>query len=139
MNFQKFLIIHLVFIILILDILVGNVKEITKEYRKHYSNNTENTESQHVLRLEKIKDVLPEEGFIGYFTNKKYSPGDDARFYFLTQYALSPLIIIRDKKQQILIADVDESFDVIEFCKKHNYSIVKDSGRGIIVLRKKQE
>ena len=109
-----------------------------EELRQFHNQKTISKETHHVRRFEKIKDILPEQGIIGYFTNKEYSADDDTRFYFLTQYALAPLIILRSTKPQVIIADVNDSFNIFEFSKKYNCRLLKNFDDGILVFRKKK-
>ena len=139
MKLKNFLLIHLVFIMVILDVLAGNVRNVRKELKRFNNQKVENKETRHVRRFEKIKDLLPEQGILGYFTNREYSTDDDTRFFFLTQYALSPLIIVRSTKPQIIIADVSNSFNIIEFSNKYNCCLLKNFGDGILLFRKRTE
>jgi hypothetical protein len=139
MNLKNFLLIHLVFIMVIFDVLAGNVQDVIKEFRQFYNQKAESKESHHERRLEKIKDILPEHGIVGYFTNREYNTDDDTMFFYLTQYALSPLIILRGTKPQIIIADVNDSFNIIEFNNKYNCRLLKNFGDGILVFRKRTE
>jgi hypothetical protein len=123
----------------ILDVLAGNVRDVRKELKHFYNQKVENKETHHVRRFEKIEDILPEQGILGYFTNKEYSTVDDTMFFFLTQYALSPLIIVRGTKPQIIIADVNDSFNIIEFSNKYDCRLLKNFGDGILVFRKRTE
>ena len=131
--------IHLVFIVVILDVLAGNVRDVRKELKLLYKQKFENQETHHIRRFEKIRDKLPGQGVWGYFTNKDYSPGDDARFFYLTQHALSPLIIVRSTKPQIIIADVNDSFNSLEFSKKYNCRQLSNFGDGILLFQKRPE
>ena len=139
MKVKNFLLIHLVFIIVILDVLAGNVRDVRKELKHFYNQKVENKETHHVRRFEKLKDKLPGQGILGYFTNREYSTGDDARFFYLTQYALSPLIIVRSTKPQIIIADVSDSFNSIEFSNKYNCHLLRNFGDGILLFQKRTE
>ena len=89
--------------------------------------------------IEKIKDILPEKGTVGYFTNREYNETDGAMYFVLTQYALSPLIIHRGTKPQIIIADVNDSFNTKDFNNKYNCRLLKNFGNGILVFRKREE
>jgi len=139
MKLKKFLLIHLVFIFVILDVLAGNVRDIRKELKHFYNKKVENKEIHYIKRFEKIKGKLPKQGILGYFTNKEYSTDDDDRFFFLTQYALSPLIIVRGTKPSIIIADVSHSFNSIEFSIKYNCCLLRNFGDGILLFQKRTE
>lgn len=136
---KNFLLIYLVFIILILDVLVGNARDVIKELRQFYNQRVESKETHHVRRLEKIKDILPEKGMVGYFRYRDYKTADDAMFFGLTQYALAPLFIFRGTRPRIIIADVDDSFNIKEFSNKYNCRLLKIFGDGILVFRKRTE
>ena len=140
MKLKNFLLIYLVFIIVILDVLLGNAREVIKEFRQFFIQSAESQETHHVRRLEKLKDILPEQGIVGYFSNKHYNTADDDDMFFtLTQYALSPLLIIHSTKPQIIIADVNDSFNIIEFSNKYNCQLLKNFGDGILVFHKRTE
>jgi hypothetical protein len=136
---KNFLLIHLVFIMVILDVLAGNVQDAIKELRKFHNQKGESKETHHERRLEKLKDVLPEHGIVGYFTNREYNTGEDTMFFFLTQYALSPLIILRSTKPQFIIADVNDSFNITKFSNKYNCRLLRNFDDGILVFRKRAE
>ena len=139
MKLKKILLIHLVFIVVILDVLIGNFRDIRKELIHFNNRNIENKVTHHVRRFEKIKDKLPGQGILGYFTNREYSIDDDAMFFYLTQYALSPLIIVRSTKSKLIIADVSDSFNSIEFSIKYNCYLLKNFGDGILLFRKRTQ
>ena len=134
-----FVLIHLVFIVAICDFLSGNARDIIKELRKFYDQASESEETLYVRRLEEIKDVLPKHGIIGFFSNKNYSSSDYHKFFFLTQYSLSPLLIARGTKPKFIIADVNDSFNIIGFSNKYNCRLVKNSEDGILVFQKKEK
>ena len=138
-SLKNFLLIHGVFILVILDVLAGNVRDVGKELKRFNNQTTVNEDALHVKRFEKLKDKLPGEGILGYFTNRGYSADDDARFFYLTQYALSPLIIVRSTEPQTIIADVRDSFNSDKFSKKHNCYLLKNFGDGILLFRKRTE
>ena len=139
MKLKNFLLIHLVFIMVILDVLAGNIRDVTKEFRQFYNQKAENKETHHVRQLEKLKDILPEKGIVGYFTNREYNTVDDTMSYYLTQYALSPLIIVRSTKPQIIVADVNETFNIKAFNSRYNCRLLKNFGDGILVFHKRTE
>ena len=137
---KNFLLVHLVFLMVILDVLNGNFRDVIKEFRQFYIQKAESEETLHVRRIEKIKDILPEKGIVGYFTNKEYSWwAADTMYFCLTQYALSPLIVLRSTKPKVIIAYVNDSFNIIKFSSKYNCRLLKNFNNGILVFRKKEE
>ena len=89
-------------------------------------------------RFEVLRKVLPTHGIVGYITNKRCEEVlknvDTASHYYLTQYALSPIIIDNNPDHDLVIGNFDNhhSYKMLE-----NRELIKDFGRGVLLLKRK--
>lgn len=126
-------------LIIIVAIFIGlqpNIKNFVKEFKK-YNEQEADIITQFEKRFERVKKILPKHGVVGYFTDKKFDAAVDTKYFYLTQYALSPVIVLRNTKQQLIVANVSESFNSFEFCKNNNFHLLSNFGNGIMLFSKK--
>lgn len=72
-----------------------------KEFDPELSLSTHDGVSLYEQRFTEVKKMLPEQGVVGYFSD---TPADSAEF-FLTQYALSPLIVDKSQPHELVIGN----------------------------------
>ena len=65
--------------------------------------------------MERFKMKLPKRGIVAYITDSDY----DLRSLSLMQYALSPLILLHDRRQERIINRINGPSGYEQFCKQH--------------------
>ena len=82
-----------------------------------------------------LKQSLPPRGTIGYFTD---SEPDFINWeeYWLTQYALSPLIVVKNIDNECIVGILHSSEIARNSYGNSGLSLIKDFGNGIVLLRR---
>ncbi len=125
-------------IVLILFVLFANTKYLKQEFRFRKDLIGQDSITLYEQRFEDLKKELPAHGIVGYITNKRceevLNNVDTASRYYLTQYSLSPIIIDNNPDHDLVIGNFDNhhSNKILE-----NRELVKDFGRGVLLLKRK--
>lgn len=92
----------------------------------------------HASRLERVKKALPRHGTVGYISNLK---ADDIRFdpgfgeYYLTQYALAPLVVAYSSDQPLVVGNFRGAASVASATLR-NMVVAKDFGNGLLLFHR---
>jgi hypothetical protein len=97
-----------------------------------------------------LRDLLPARGVIGYISESSAAPPreDEApdepaayqgRWFMLTQYALAPLIVVRDSGRPVVICNVSDPQEAPRVCQGPGLTLLRDLGNGVALLRRGQE
>lgn len=81
-------------------------------------------------RFAALREALPKHGVVGYIG----ASGDSLGYYYLTQYALAPVVVDRSPHHAIVIGNFPKSSrpELPE-----NLTLVKDFGNGVLLLANK--
>lgn len=101
-------------------------------------------------RYAALKGLLPPRGTVGYLSEGPGPPASEnqapdeteayqARWFMLTQYALAPVIVVRDPNLSLVICNVQNPTRVPQVCQGPGLQLVRDLGNGIALLRRAQE
>jgi hypothetical protein len=93
----------------------------------------------YIERYAGLTKLLPAHGIVGYLSDdpgNALTSASDARRFFLTQYALAPLIVVRDSNQALVICNVQDPTGVSRACEKSGLLLVHDLGNGVALLRR---
>jgi hypothetical protein len=90
-------------------------------------------------KFQTLNHLLPEIGTIGYFTNKESDSSEKTKEFYLTQYILTPRIVVHSLGEQYILANVNNLFDPIEFCEMHKLKIVAISGNELFLFKKENQ
>lgn len=96
--------------------------------------------SQYERRFEGLKKILPTHGVVGYLSHRQ---AQDIRFdagtaeFYLTQYALAPLIVIHSPERDLVIGNFGVSRVDPEIFKDRDLTLIKDFGNGVMLFRQK--
>lgn len=99
------------------------------------------TASEWEKHLTPLKNDLPTRGVIGYIFQNGTPPDfildsmDDQEEYFLTQYTLAPLIVVRGTSPQWVIGNFSEKSPL---SKIQDHQIIHSYGWGIYLMQEKQ-
>lgn len=80
-------------------------------------------------RFAALKQVLPQQGIVGYIGNSG-SPAD----YYLTQYALAPLIVDHSSNHPLVVGNFSNSPPAVP---PDHLQLVKDFGNGVLLFADK--
>ncbi|OGI25816.1 MAG: hypothetical protein A2287_06765 [Candidatus Melainabacteria bacterium RIFOXYA12_FULL_32_12] len=132
--------IHLVLIsIFVLSIAVSSVRLNILYFINIIKHNPSISGKQDIIffdrRFSLVKSFLPPGSVVGYISDSYKSDNMD---YFLTQFALNPLIISNKSNNEIFIGNF-RSVNYRNICLNNGFEIIKDFGGGVILLRKKSQ
>lgn len=83
------------------------------------------------LRFAAIKAALPTRGVVGYLG----APGDSIEYYYLTQYALAPLVVDRSLNHPLIVGNVPLSPTELP----PDIEVLRDFGNGVLLLARKDK
>lgn len=92
-------------------------------------------------RFEELKKILPSHGVVGYISNKQ---AEDIRFdagaaeYYLTQYALTPLVVVYSLNYPLVVGNFHQSVIDPQIYASRNLVLLKDFGNGVMLLRRER-
>lgn len=101
-------------------------------------------------RYAALKDLLPLRGTVGYLSEGPGPPASEnqapdeteayqARWFMLTQYALAPVVVVRDPNRPLVVCNVQDPTRVSQVCQRPGLVLVRDLGNGIALLRRAQQ
>lgn len=89
-----------------------------------------------------LRKLLPAHGAIGYVTNSNGADLNDYNQYFMTCYALAPVIVLKDLNHDFILGnffakDVDPK-PIINNIIGNDYAVVRNIGNNIILFGRKK-
>jgi len=90
-------------------------------------------------RFAELKKILPYHGVVGYISNKQ---AEDIRFdagaaeYYLTQYALTPLVVAYSPNYPLVVGNFLQSVIDPEIYTSKDLVPLKDFGNGVLLFRR---
>ena len=87
-------------------------------------------------RFYKLLELLPKHGVVGYVSNNFDDPGEDKKAFYLTQYAIAPTILVREKSRPLVVGNFNDKVKTEEF-EKYGLSLSKDFGNGVMLFVRK--
>lgn len=87
-------------------------------------------------RFHELKEILPARGIVGYVTDKAGDPADKVKAFFLTRYTLAPLVVIRNKKHQLIVGNFSDPIFNKEIYDKDGFITIKNFGNGVVLFRR---
>ena len=98
---------------------------------RHGSRQRDHTVAAHDKRMAPLREALPRRGVVGYVTDVKGPAGDPIKRYYLTQYALAPVIVAQFPTYDFVVGDFD---DPAKATPPAGYSLRKDFGNGVLLF-----
>jgi hypothetical protein len=86
------------------------------------------------LRFAELRRALPEHGVVGYVGE---ASGSEVKDYYLTQYALVPLVVERSQDHPLVIGNFPSSRLASPPATTEGLVLVRDFGDGVLLLAKK--
>lgn len=83
-------------------------------------------------RFTEIRKVLPARGVVGY-VNDETDIDEGTRKYYVTQYAIAPLIVVRGADRPLVVGDFSANGQRLP-APLENRTLIKDFGNGILLF-----
>ncbi len=85
-------------------------------------------------RFEGLKKILPEHGVVGYLTEEGAEEVRANTEYFFTQYALSPVIVVKTQEPRLVVGNFSRAVSGSKVATDRNLTLLKDFGNGVMLL-----
>lgn len=90
--------------------------------------------SPYVRRFQAIRQSLPPKGVVGYLTDENLKDYRLLMGFILTQYALAPVVIVRETTQDCVIGNFHEGPPSPRYLKRFGLVVLQDYGNGVMRL-----
>ncbi len=87
-------------------------------------------------RLEALRGLLPKRGIVGYLSDTGAAM-ENARSYYLTAYALAPVVVAADANREWVVANFASPSAISKIAAANGLTVARDFGNGIALLRRK--
>jgi hypothetical protein len=98
--------------------------------------------TEYEARFKQLKQVLPPHARVGYVTDARRQDGESRSRpfmrYLLTQYALLPVIVLRDSHQPLIVGNF-YSANGIDAETTRGLTLIRDFGNGVMLFRASPE
>lgn len=88
-------------------------------------------------RLKGLKESLPERAILGFVQEDSTQHVEKLREFFLTQYALVPLIITKGEGHDLIVANFKTDVDLKRWLEQRSFLVLKDLKNGVALIQKK--
>jgi hypothetical protein len=102
--------------------------------RRYYAGDVFNV-GGYERRYAGIRPLLPRRGVVGYLSDRM----DAGEQYFLTQYALVPLVVSRSPGHAVVVGNFFDPGTGPTLAREHGLVVVRDFGEGLLLLRQATE
>ena len=85
-------------------------------------------------RFEGLKKILPKHGVVGYITEEGAEEVRANTEYCLTQYALSPVIVVNTQERRLVVGNFSHAAGGSKVARDRNLTVLKDFGNGVMLL-----
>lgn len=86
-------------------------------------------------RFSEIRKSLPAHGMVGYLTDAAPNPATRSTEYYLTQYALSPVVLVDNSNQPLVVANFHTVSPDKALLSATRLTPVRNFGNGVFLLR----
>jgi hypothetical protein len=120
--------------LIIIFSLYYNFRDIKKEIKNFVKSKGTDEITIYEERFSGLLELLPKQGVVGYISDKFDDPNLDAKAFFLTQYALAPTIVVREKIRPMVVGNFENSEIRTEEYEKNGLSLYKDFNNGVMLF-----
>ncbi len=85
-------------------------------------------------RFRLLRPLLPRRGVVGYVSDRLEDEDAWYRGWYLTQYALAPVIVVRGTNQPLIVGNFHAAIGR-DWFEAQRVALVKDLGQGVLLLR----
>ncbi len=90
-------------------------------------------------RFEDVKKLLPSHGTVGYVSDGKLDGMADYDSLYLTQYVLSPRVVLASMDCELIVADFRDEAAQVRVINPDRWNLVSGSSSGVKLLRRKSK
>lgn len=135
MNFDCAVKVKIGILLIILSALSQNLLMLGDGIRKYRKSPDIDNVTLHENRFIGLKKFLPTHGVVGYVTDQH--PDNATGEYYLTQYALSPVIIANETARSFIIGNFHKSINIDEISKNADLILIQELDNGVILFKNK--
>lgn len=88
-------------------------------------------------RLKNLRSLLPPRGLVGFAQDTSLENVEKLREFYLTQYALAPLILVQNGEETMEVANFKDDLSLKRWLAGKNFGVLKDDGNGVAILQKR--
>jgi hypothetical protein len=126
-------------LLLALFIFITNILLLTDAHRRLRNHKGEDHISLYENRFAQLRQVLKSGTVMGYFTDQAPESRDYVKNFYLTQYALAPVIIIQETQRQWVVGNFSKSTATPAVAPHKSLYLWKDFGNGIALFQHKNK
>jgi hypothetical protein len=86
-------------------------------------------------RFASLRKALPSHGVVGYVTDAAPDLATRSTEYYLTQYTLSPIILVDDPTQPLVVSNFHTATPNPQLLQSRGLVTIQDFGNGAVLLR----
>ena len=86
-----------------------------------------------------MRKALPAHGVVGYATDAAPDATTRSTEYYLTQYALSPVVVVDDATQPLVVANFHSTAVNPQVLRDRHLVPVQDFGNGVFLLKRTEQ
>lgn len=126
-------------ILLISLALFSNIRLLKKEFEFNRDYIGRDYVTWYEKRFEGLKGILPARGVVGYISDKRpeeiATDPELTRGYYLTEYALSPIIVDNNLGHELIIGNFHKPITAPNSLKYRGLAVFKDFGNGVVLFK----
>jgi hypothetical protein len=123
--------------LIIIFSLYYNFKDLKREIKTFIKSKGIDEISIYEKRFSGLLDLLPKQGVVGYVSDKFDETKYDVKSFYLTQYAIVPTIVVREKKRPMVVGNFNDTEVRTEEFEKYGLRLSKDFGNGVMLFVRK--
>lgn len=97
--------------------------------------------SSHERRFAELSKLLPSHGLVGYVTDRRpeevFYSLRSLKEYYLTQYALSPVIVLNSQEPKFIVSNFSTSSAMSKFLADRKFVLLKNFGDGVALFERR--
>ena len=127
---------HQLAIFLLIGIALVSAGSVLLDVFKAYSSNPAAGQTAvFQARFEEMRKALPPHGVVGYITDAAPDEATRSLEYFLTQYALAPVVVVDDPNQALVVSNFHTARAANDLLSEKHLVLVRDFSNGVLLLR----
>jgi hypothetical protein len=123
--------------LIIIFSLYYNFRDIKKEIKNFINSKGTDEITMYENRFSGLLELLPKLGVVGYISDNIDNPDHDTKAFYLTQYAIAPTIVVREKNRPLVVGNFKDTEVRTEELEKYGLSLSKDFNNGVMLFVRK--
>jgi hypothetical protein len=130
---------HQLAVFLLIGVSLASAVSLLLDAAKAYSVKPETSQTAAFQgRFAEIRRALPSHGVVGYVTDAAPNQATRTTEFYLTQYALSPVVLVDDPNQKLVVANFHSVSPDQALLSATRLTPVRNFGNGVFLLRGSQ-